>query len=138
MVGVWIEPVTAQLMMILFAIVFLPVGLYRLFRTFLARPAHYPSRTAAVAALYTLGLARLAVCPGLLDRRPDRIRRRRHRNVAHACAAQRIEDGAGDGGGRGGRAALAASLDAERIGRREHLGDADIERRHHIGMRHAV
>jgi len=65
---------------------------------------------------------------GLLDRRPDGIGRRRHGYVADAELAQGIEDGADHDGGRRRGAALAAGLDAERVGRRQHLGDFGLER----------
>ena len=79
-------------------------------------------------------------CRGLrvLDRLPDRERRRRHGDVAHAEVAQRIDDGADHHRERRRGAAFAAGLDAERIGRRQHLDDLGLERRQRVGARHAV
>src|SRR5258708_1486412 len=61
------------------------------------------------------------------DELPDPIRRRRHLYVAHAEIPQRIHDSADDDGRRRRGAALATGLDAERIGRRQHLGDPGRE-----------
>ena len=74
----------------------------------------------------------------VLDRLPDRERRRRHRDVADAVVAQRIDDGADDHRERRRGAAFAAGLDAERIGRRQHLDDLGLERRQGVRARHAV
>src|SRR3954467_5366598 len=62
---------------------------------------------------------RVAFSFGLLDRLPDRERRRRHGDIADAVVAERIDDGADDDRERWRRAAFAARLDAERIGRRQ-------------------
>src|SRR5262249_12174692 len=53
----------------------------------------------------------------LLDRRPDGIGRRRHRNLAHAERPQGVENAADHDGRRRGGAAFTAGLDAERVGR---------------------
>src|SRR3984957_13712906 len=70
---------------------------------------------------------------GLLNRRPNRIGRRRHRYVADTELAQGIEDGADHDGGRRRGAAFAAGLDTERVGRRQHLGDFGLEGRQGVG-----
>src|SRR5262249_849895 len=59
----------------------------------------------------------------VLDRLPDVVRCRRHAHVADAVDRERVHDGADHYGRRRGGAALAARLDAERIGGREHFRD---------------
>src|SRR3954470_15444269 len=64
---------------------------------------------------------------GGLNGFPDGVGRRRHLDVADAVIAQRVDDTADDHGQCRRGAAFPAGLDAERIGRRQHLDDLGLE-----------
>src|SRR5262249_49155633 len=78
-----------------------------------------PIWTAAVNSASKFRSRLLGLC--LLDRFPDVVRRRRHGDVADAVDRERIPAGPPHYGWRRGGAALAARLDTERIGGREHF-----------------
>src|SRR5947208_655909 len=87
------------------------------------------------AYIETSLFGRLAGRAAALNRRPHRVRGRRHRNL---LAADRVRDGVDDGGGRGDRAGFAAALDAERVRRAFRHRHVDLERRHVVRARHAI
>ena len=79
--------------------------------------------------------------PALLDGfdgLPDGVRGRRHRHVAHAQGAERVNDGVDHRGWRGRRSRLPDALDPKRIGRGRHLMQPELVGRDRIRARHGV
>src|SRR5258708_7088650 len=113
-------------------------------RTFCTTPLR-PSTSSAPAPRLSreadpAGCASLQRVPGfgVLDRLPYALRGCRHLDIGNAEIRKRIHDRIHHRGERAGATGLAATLDAERIGRRRNRQALEADLRHVGGARHRI